>query len=427
MRPSPLPVPALARATAGAWLTAACCLLLAGPCAHAREWKSVDGRTIEAEMLGMEKDKVVVLLPTRQRVSLNIRNLSSQDHDWLEKWTQGKSPLQILPPPAWPANVQQAGIHVKGGPSDNGWFVFKSPHYEFACDAEMSASVMNDFATVAEGTIKLLHSLPITMPSLEGRTLHARILRSEENYLRAGGPPGSAGVFIGSGRGEGVLLVPFESLGIVNFMGKNTKGNDYKATVLIHEMAHQVTAELLPLMPRWMSEGLAEYAAMVPYRNGVFYLGERERVLAMRQRIEFYQQLTRMGVDIQVRWVMKPSELVSTPDRAWNTANEGHDAQIALHRLYISAMYFTHYLLHLADGGDARRIRHYFHTLGDVALWLKTGGQEGSVPDGLADRPALSLEEVRGMFLQRLFTPDELSSIDADFEAKYRALGVGLR
>ena len=34
-------------------------------------------------------------------------------------------------------------------------------------------------------------------------------------------------------------------------------------------------------MPRWLSEGIAEYAASMPYRNGVFQLGERARILAL--------------------------------------------------------------------------------------------------------------------------------------------------
>jgi hypothetical protein len=403
-------------------------LLLGGTALLAREWKNGDGRTLQAEMLGVEKDRAVVMLPNRQRTSLRIADLSEADQTWIKEWATGKTTMQALPPvPPWPNNVQQAPIFVKSGDASEGEFTFSSRHYEFVCDAEMSTAVMNDFATVAEGTIKLLHSLPVTFPSLEGRTLQARILRSRENYAKAGGPEGSAGVFISNGRGEGVLLVPFESLGIVNFMGKNTKGDGYKATVLIHEMAHQVTADLIPLMPRWMTEGIAEYAAMIPYRNGVFYLGERERILAMRQRIEFYQQLTRAGVDFSGRWVMKPSELVKTTSAQWDTTKEGHDALIALHRLYISSMYFTHYLMHLADNGDARRIRHYFHVVGDGALWLRTRGREGSLPPEVENNERASLDEVRAMFLKSLFTPDELDAIDADFEAKYRALGVGLR
>lgn len=408
-----------------------CCsvlLLLGATGLVAREWKNSDGRTLEAEMLGVELDCAVVALTNRQRASLRIADLSPGDQAWVKEWAAGKTTLQALPPALpLPANIQQAPIHVKGGALSDGEYTFSSKHYDFVCDAEMSTAVMNDFATVAEGTIKLLHSLPVKFPSLEGRTLQARIVQSRDNYARAGGPAGSAGVFMSNGRGEGVLLVPFESLGIVNFMGKNTKGDGYKATVLIHEMAHQVTSDLIPLMPRWMTEGIAEYAAMIPYRNGVFYLGERERVLAMRQRIEFYQQLTRAGVDFGGRWVMKPSELLRVGDRAWDTTREGHDAQITLHRLYISSMYFTHYLLHMADNGDARRIRNYFHVVGDGARWLRTRGREGSLPEEVESNESASLEEVRGMFLKSLFTPDEMDAIDADFDAKYRALGVGLR
>ncbi|WP_113961541.1 hypothetical protein [Roseimicrobium gellanilyticum] len=403
-------------------------LLLGGTALIGREWKNGDGRTLEAEMLGVEKDRAVVMLPNRQRANLRIADLSEADQSWVKEWATGKSTLQALPPPPpWPANIQQPPIFVKDGGSSEGEYTFSSKHYDFVCDAEMSTAVMNDFATVAEGTIKLLHSLPVTFPSLEGRTLQARIVRSRENYARAGGPEGSAGVFISNGRGEGVLLVPFESLGIVNFMGKNTKGDGYKATVLIHEMAHQITSDLIPLMPRWMTEGIAEYAAMIPYRSGVFYLGERERVLAMRQRIEFYQQLTRAGVDFSGQWVMKPSELVKTRSEEWDTTKQGHDALIALHRLYISSMYFVHYLMHLADNGDARRIRNYFHVVGDGSRWLRTRGREGSLPPEVEGNERASLEEVRAMFLKSLFAPDELDAIDADFEAKYRALGVGLR
>lgn len=360
-------------------LRIAACLaisLLGASALVAREWKHGDGRTVEAEILGVERGRVVVVMSNRQRASVRMEELSSADQAWVAEWSAGKSPIQLLPPaPPWPANVQQAPIFVNGGNAVDGEYLFSSEHYEFVCDAEMSKAVMNDFATVAEGTIKLLHSLPVRFPSLEGKTFQARIVKNRDNYARAGGPEGSAGVFISNRMGEGVLLVPFESLGIVNFMGKNTKGDGYKATVLIHEMAHQVTSELIPLMPRWMTEGIAEYAAMIPYRNGVFYLGERERVLAMRQRIEFYQQLSRVGVDFGGRWVMKPSELVKTTTQAWDTTREGHDAQIALHRLYISSMYFTHYLLHLADNGDARRIRNYFHVVGDGSLWLRTRGR----------------------------------------------------
>lgn len=396
---------------------------------YAREWKdSISGRTLEAELLGIERDEAIVALPTRQRHKLPIERLSDDDRLYLRSWITGKTPGQMLPPPWWPSMVQQPQTRVTGGPEADGTFKFRSKHFEFHCDAEVSVSVMNDFATVAEGTIRLLYSLPVAYPPLEGKTFQARILASAENYAKAGGPDGSAGVFIsGNMAGKGVLLVPFESLGIERFLGRNTKGYDYDATVLIHEMAHQVTAELLPLMPRWLGEGMAEYAANMPYRNGVFQLGERERLLALRQRLEFYQQLSRnLGINAGSAWVLKPSQLVAMEDGAWATANRTRQAHLTLHKLYLSSMFLMHYFMHYADNGEARRIRLYFHALNDAATYIRSNGDLGSVPPELEERRDVSLDEVRAFFLRELFTPDELSTLDNEFHAKFTELGFRL-
>ena len=404
-------------------------LLLTGSAlGQARQWKeAATGRTVHAELLGIERGLAVLLLPGGRRSGLDVEKLSPEDRDYLRGWAQSRSPAAQLPPVQWPAVVQQPAIHVKGGAQTDGAFVFKSQHYEFQCDAEVSVSVMNDFATVAEGTIRLLYAMPFQLPSLEGKTFPARILASRENYEKAGAPPGSAGVFISGGRvyGEGVLLVPFESLGIERFGGKNTKGYDYDATVLIHEMAHQVTAPLIPLMPRWMAEGLAEYTANIPYHGGVFQLGERERILALRQRLDFYQQLSRDGV-VTGPWIMMPSKLVAMPDSEWNTARGGRDAVLTLHRLYLSSMFLTHYFLHFADNGDARRVRLYFQVLNEAAAYLASRGARGSLPPEVARRPEASLDEVRELFLRPLFKPEELPALDAAFRQRYTALGFRL-
>lgn len=400
-----------------------------GSALQSREWKdATSGRAVEAELLGIERGKAVVVQPDMKRFALPILRLCEADQMYLEAWSDGKSAADQLPLPWWPATVQQGNVRVRGGPQADGSFKFWSKHYEFHCDAEVSASVMSDFATVAEGTIRLLYSLPIKYPPLEGKSFQARILSSQEMYAKAGGPPGSAGVFITGGlRGEGVLLVPFQSLGIERFLGRNTKGYDYDATVLIHEIAHQVTAELLPLMPRWMSEGLAEYAANMPYHNGVFQLGARERELALRQRLEFYQQLSRnLGVNAGSRWVLTPSELVGMKDAAWVTGNRTQEAQLTLHKLYLSSMFLVHYFLHYADDGEARRIRLYFHELNDAALYIRTNGEQGVVPESLENRRELTLNDIRSFFLRELFTPEELPSLDRQFRVKFAELGFRL-
>ncbi len=405
----------------------------------------IAGRTLEGEMLGIERKNVVVLLQNKQRVSLPMAKLSPADQAWTNTWSKDKSPGQRLPMPLWPENVQQPEIKLTNGTRKNGSFVFNSPHYEFECDAEVSVSVMNDFATVAEGTVRLLYSLPLQLGPLENRTYSARICRSRATYERAGGPKGSAGVFItASMSGDGVLLVPFESLGIEQFLGKNTKSYDYQATVLIHEMTHQVTAELLQLMPKWVAEGLAEYAGNMIYRNGVFYLAPRDRVQALRRHLEFYDKLTReqdtrimaspstkpgnsngvgsSAARLPESWIMRPSDLIQKSENAWATNVGGRASTIQLHRMYLSSMFLMHYFLHIAENGEARRIRLYFEEMAQDAAWFRTMGKNGLPPPDYITRKT-TLEEIRDHYLKILVTPDQLDALDTDFRAKYIALG----
>lgn len=412
--------------------------------AQAREWKDISGRALEAEMLGVDQGNAIVLNASKQRISLPLSKLSAADQEWVRQWTQGKSALQLFPSPAWSLTVQQPEVRVTGGAQKGAGFIFNSPHYEFRCDAEVSPSVMNDFATVAEGTLRLVYSLPVAFPSLEGKTYSARILQSEEAYARAGGPAGSGGVFIASMSGDGVLLVPFSSLGIEQFAGRNTKGYDYSATVLIHEMVHQATGELLTLMPRWISEGLAEYAANTIYRNGVFYTGERDRILSLRQRLEGYDKLTRGNTSqtfaapsngaggngparVMESWIMKPSQLLSVSEAAWRTDVDSNAAVVQVHRLYLSSMFMMHYYLHLADNGDARRIRLYFQELNKASTYFRTRGREGSLPEELVrQQKGLTLEEAQDIFLKHLYSPSDLAALDADFKTRFNALGFRL-
>ncbi len=409
----------------------------------AREWTDSAGRKIEAEILGIEQRNTVVILIGKQRAALPAAKLSATDQAWLKEWAKDKSPAQQLPLPVWPETVLQPEIKLTGGKSKDGKFVFHSTHYDFDCDAEVSASVINDFATVAEGTLRLITSLPLHFPPMEGRTFGARICQSRSAYERAGGPPGSAGVFImGNMSGQGVLLVPFESLGIEQFAGHNTKSYNYHSTVLIHEMAHQTTAELLPLMPKWVAEGLAEYAGNMIYRNGVFYLGARDRLQALHTRLDTYDKLTREQ-DAQVMaspsnkppssntpapirlpegWIMRPSELVKKTDRDWSTNVNSRAAHVQLHRMYLSSMFLVHYYLHLADNGEARRIRLYFDELATDSAWFRTQGRNGEPPPSYL-RSDTSIEEIRRHYARHLYKSDDLDALDADFRAKYIALG----
>jgi len=204
-------------------------------------------------------------------------------------------------------------------------------------------------------------------------------------------------------------------------------------------MVHQATGEILTLMPRWVSEGLAEYAANTIYRNGVFYTGERDRILSLRQRLESYDKLTRSNqaafaspsnkvpgngsAQVMDSWVMRPSELLSKSESAWKTDVNTAAAAIQVHRLYLSSMFMVHYYLHLADNGDARRIRLYFQELNKASTYFRTRGKNGSLPDELLKQEGITIDEAQDVFLKHLYPPSELSALDADFKARFNALG----
>ncbi len=410
----------------------------------AREWKDTAGRAVAGDILGVESGNVVIQLPNKQRAALPLANLSETDLSWVRTWLKGKPRTQWLPAPVWPESVQQPEIHVQALAHDKRGYGFTSPHYDFNCDAEISASVMNDFATVAEGTVRLMQALPIHFPRAESRTFYARIYQNREGYERSGGPPGSGGVYMTADlSGQGVLLVPFESLGIEQFGGRNTKSLSYKATVLIHEMVHQSTAELLQLMPKWVAEGMAEYGANMTYRNGAFSLGERDRLQALRQRLEYYENINRevaakafaapartaagrtnnTPVKLPAFWVMRPSELVTKDEIAWSTEGSGRASQIQLHRMYLSSLFLMYYFMHIADHAETRRLRVYFDDIAEMSLYLRTKGAQGNVPDELKTRSKISLKVIQDHFTGQLVGPDGLAALDADFHAKFTAMG----
>jgi hypothetical protein len=196
-------------------------------------------------------------------------------------------------------------------------------------------------------------------------------------------------------------------------------------------------------MPKWVAEGLAEYAGNMTYHNGVFYLGQRDRVQALHLRLEYYDKMTRdqearlaspsalskatshnasPPIRLPENWIMRPSILLKKPETSWSTNVGGRSGMIQLHQMYLSAMFLMHYYLHLADNGEARRIRAYFEQLARDAAWFRNMGKDGAPPPEYITQKT-SIDEIRKRYLNVLVMPDQYSALDADFRAKYVALG----
>ena len=89
-------------------------------------------------------------------------------------------------------------------------------------------------------------------------------------------------------------------------------------------------------------------------------------------------------------------------------------------------MFMMHYDLHLADNGDARRILLYFQELNKAGTYFRTRGRDGSLPEELVRQKGLTIDEAQDIFLKHLYSPSDLQALDADFKARYNALGFRL-
>jgi len=171
-------------------------------------------------------------------------------------------------------------------------FIYHSPNYEFVCDVGLSKNVIKKFAVLFEATRQFCKELPIsTVKSrVPDGAFRYRILLFEEqqNYINAGGPPNSAGVFRTSTQ---EIMVPLKSLGVKK-VGSSYM-YDYKGQnkTLPHEIVHQLTDNEYYASGSvgWFTEGIAEYVAVTDYRSGKF--------MVKSNRKEIMEYVTAYGED----------------------------------------------------------------------------------------------------------------------------------
>ncbi len=272
---------------------------------HARTFTDTKGRKIQASVVKVNGDKVDLKMDKGGKVySVPLSNLSKQDNDFIQEWQKKK----LSEADAGSENemsgrsVHQesaAALKKKYGLKDNyndPWptlisgnvsvdieedtnhgstkqFIYRSPNYEFISDVKLSKNVVKKFATLFETTRQFCKTLPISLMKahVPGEKFRNKILLFEhkDTYIENGGPPTSAGVFLG---GKGVVMVPLESLGVKKVgSGYMFDYNGLNKT-LPHELTHQLTdSEYFNTGARgWFTEGLAEYVANTPYRSGKF-------------------------------------------------------------------------------------------------------------------------------------------------------------
>ncbi len=330
-----------------------------------RVWTSVDGRAMEASLVAVEGESVKFLMKAGNQVLVPLSKLSPADREFLKK-TQA-SPVSAgapLPPVSdaasplaektWPRSV---GIEdspqvetVKEDAATNE-FIYRSPHYEFVCDSKLGANVVREFGRMFEATYLINSKLPLDLkPKPEPlRTLfQARLFTEKDDYMKAGGVPGSAGVYQS---GKKALMVPLSSLG-VKMVGSRVSlenNNDDDNAVLIHEITHQMMNHWLRHLPTWYIEGSAEYITMLDYNRG-----GRFSLAGMSRNLQGYAKRRDWDGGGKAFTMVDIEEIMNIDGARWAAALSG--APGSANRNYGSAGLLSYYFYHLDGAGDAANI-----------------------------------------------------------------------
>ncbi|MEP2776707.1 MAG: hypothetical protein ABJQ29_10965 [Luteolibacter sp.] len=249
-----------------------------------RVWTDDQGRSVKAILASVEDGKAMLLLPDGRELPYPLEKLSKIDQAFIEKFgmdghdeaegTETEEAVIDNFNDPWPDRVSFEGdpeIVTVIENAEEKSFIYESANYRYNCDVRLSKSVVKGFAVLFEATHQFTRELPLAVNG--GKKTDGKyqifLFESEETYFKAGGPPGSAGVFIG---GKNIVMVPLTSLGVRPVGSSYMLDRDKTNKTLPHELLHQLTPNRYYAEGArgWFTEGLAEYVAVTPYRSGSF-------------------------------------------------------------------------------------------------------------------------------------------------------------
>lgn len=319
-----------------------------------REWTDVDGREIEASLLGVSEGTVEILRSDGEVFEFPFDRLSEADQAYVRKWVEenpGRNATRSLRAVDWPDRIEAPVSDVEIVQETNELSIYRTEHFEFRSDARLSRGLVRQLAEVFEATYAAVDLLPIglDLEPPEGNHFVTRLFSDYSDYLEAGGAPNSAGLFHRASR---TILIPVDSLGLQKTSTGFTYDSRRDKRTLIHEITHQVMHSWLDLLPIWVSEGLASYMETIPYQNGQFHV--------RRQNLEDYLE-ERTGPS-GPPWPLTPiEEMLNFTQMGWNVGVASGDE--GTNRHYYSAAVLVHYFLHIDGEGEAERFIRYLQAL----------------------------------------------------------------
>ena len=316
----------------------------------ARTWTSSDGRQLVGSFISADDDSLILKLESGRETRVSLDRLSGADLEYIK----GLRRLgQTFAFKSLPAETSIPGkIEVVGGPR-----IFRSTHFEFETDREVSKAFVAEAARVYEGTYEALSGLPhgLELSPPDGQDFYRGRFLVEEAFDEVVSEKMTmirgqrvVGLYLSD---QKELLVPYSSLGAKSLGSLLTLRKSADTTTLIHEIVHQLMHDWLPLIPTWMAEGMSEYMAAVPYQNGRFEFRNAER--GLKERLESQYQIR----GNKILGVVRPSKLLGLNNRESISATRAdpdgvmagvkQDEWVGTVNEYRDVMLFVYFLMHL--------------------------------------------------------------------------------
>ncbi len=238
------------------------------------DWKSVrtfraaDGRTMQAQLVGIEAENALFRLPGNRPAKIPIDRFAKEDQRFIKEWQEISRYFNLNFQPLKDIN-HQVKAEIRDGAFAKKGKVHETRNFKFVCDVDLNALTVKDFSRMFEATYSMVRALPLGLEVAsppEGK-FRVTLFSNKDQYHAAGGPANSAGVYIIKTR---EIMVPLSSLGLQKSGNTYRKASDYDPSTLIHEITHSVTHQWIQYLPMWMAEGLADYVSAIPYRDGAF-------------------------------------------------------------------------------------------------------------------------------------------------------------
>jgi hypothetical protein len=348
-----------------------------GGAAEVRVWTDAQDRKVEAALIKADDANVVLKLKNGKELPYPLDKLSAADRKYvednkvfltdetkiLEDEKPKKNPESVKTTDAlnfdapWPERVTfTEDPEIKTVEEDAGKkrFVYESANYRYVCDVRLAQSVVKGFAVMFEATHLYCRTLPLALNGGNKDEAKNEIILFEkfDDYVQAGGPPSSAGVFMGS---RGIVMVPLTSLGVRPVGSGYMLDRDKSNRTLPHELAHQLTpGSYYDQGARgWFTEGLAEYVGVTPYRAGSYNIrGNQNDIIGYATEYGIDGREGRaLGKEIRIQGLKK----FMLQEYSDFTDNANHN--------YGCGLLITNYFFHMDGEGDAKRIKAYLKAL----------------------------------------------------------------